>query len=121
MRLATPPLWLCIANWFRSEPGAGAAARKAGLSFARRLLEVNANRVGGGFDERNTESRRGVEGGPRGTLRETVVAAEKAAVRTREVQRQRSAAVERAVVLIDRRLEQLARLSRAWEIEAGAD
>ncbi len=101
MTLTTPPLWLWIADWFRSERSARTSARAAGLSFARRLLEVNANRVVGDFDERITESRRSVEGALGRTLREIVTTAEGAAQRASEVRKRGAAAVEAAVQAID--------------------
>lgn len=111
VRLTTPPLWLWIADWFRSEQGAQAAARKAGLSFAKRLLEMNAKRVVVDFDERIRESRRTVEGALRRTLQETVATAERAAAKARAVQQQGTLAVERALLTLDAQAKRLAELS----------
>lgn len=107
MTLTTPPLWLWIADWFRTERSARTSARAAGRSFAKRLLEVNANRVVGDFDERITESRRSVEGALGRTLREIVTTAEGAAQRASEVRKRGAAAVEAAVQAIDGQLARL--------------
>ena len=116
MTLTTPPLWLWLADWFRSEHGARRAARAAGLAFARRLLEVNANRVVGDFDERITESRRSVEGALGRTLREIVTTAEGAAQRASEVRKQGAAAVETELAALDRRLAVLGALLKRGEL-----
>ncbi len=113
MTLGTPLLWLWIADWFRSGASARAAAREAGFAFAKQLLEVNANRVVADFDERITESRRGVEGTLRRTLQETVATAENAAARAREVRQRGAAAVERALLTLDAQTQRLAELSHA--------
>lgn len=110
MTLTTPPLWLWIADWFRTEDGARRAARAAAVAFATRLLEVNANRVVGDFDERITESRRGVEGALRRRLREVVETAEKAARRAKDLHRVGSQAVEIELAALDRRLGKLGAL-----------
>jgi hypothetical protein len=110
MTLTTPPLWLWLADWFRSEDGARRAARVAALAFAKRLLEVNANRVVGDFDERITESRRSVEGALRRRLQEVVGAAEGAALRASDLRRSGSDAVEAELAALDRRLAKLGAL-----------
>lgn len=110
MTLTTPPLWLWIADWFRTERSARTSARVAGLGFAKRLLEVNANRVVGDFDECITESRRSVEGALGRTLREIVTTAEGAAQRASEVRKQGTAAVETELAALDRRLANLGAL-----------
>lgn len=110
MTLTTPPLWLWIADWFRSEDGARRAARAAALAFAKRLLEVDANRVVGDFDERITESRRSIEGALRRRLREVVETAEVAARRAAELRRSGSDAVETELAALDRRIAALGAL-----------
>ena len=111
MTLTTPPLWLWLADWFRSDDGARRAARVAGLAFAKRLLEVNANRVVGDFDERITESRRSVEGALRRRLNEVIETAEMAARRASELKRAGAEAVELELQQIDRRRSALASLA----------
>lgn len=117
MRLTTPPLWLWMVDWFRSEDGTRRAARGAGLAFAQRLLDANANRVTGDFAERITESRRSVEGALRRRLQEVVDAAEAGARRASELRRAGADAVASELVAIDRRLAALV----ALRVEGGRD
>lgn len=110
MTLATPPVWLWLTDWFRSAPGAQSSALRAGLGFAARLLEVNANRVVGDLDERMIESRRSVEGALRRRLQEVVTTAERAARRANEVRDRGAAAIGAEVNAIEARLGRLARI-----------
>lgn len=110
MTLTAPPLWQWFTDWFRTQDGARRAARAAAVAFAERLLEVNANRVAGDFDERITESRRSVEGALRRRLHEVVDAAEGAARRAHELRHLGSDAVETELAVLDRRLAVLGAL-----------
>lgn len=112
MTMMTPPLWRWISDWFRTERSSLESARRAASEFAKRLLEVNASRVVGDFAERIIESRRGVEGALRRTLREIVTTAERAAQRASDVRQRGATAVEAEVKAIDARLARLDSLMR---------
>lgn len=111
MTLTTPPLWLWLADGLRSEAGARRVAREAAVAFAQRLLEVNANRVIGDFDERITESRRSVEGALRRRLHEVVETAEAAGRRASELRRAGAEAVASELQTIDQQSSRLEALS----------
>ncbi len=103
-RSVTPlahPLLTWLVDVFLSATAARKAAQRDGLEFARQLLEVNANRVLGDFNDRIVESRRSVESALRRTLTEVVSVAESAAGRAAEVRRQGEQAVKDAVAQLD--------------------
>jgi hypothetical protein len=103
-RSVTPlahPLLTWLMDVLLSATAARKAAQRDGLEFARQLLEVNANRVLGDFNDRIVESRRSVESACRRTLTEVVSVAESAAGRAAEVRRQGEQAVKDAVARLD--------------------
>ncbi len=103
-RSVTPlahPLLTWLMDVFLSATAARKAAQRDGLEFARQLLEVNANRVLGDFNDRIVESRRSVESALRRTLTEVVSVAESAARRAAEIRHQGEQAVKDAVARLD--------------------
>jgi polyhydroxyalkanoate synthesis regulator phasin len=112
MTHTTPPLWQWFADWFRSEFSMQAASSRAGRAFTKRLLEANANRVLGDFDERMIESRRSVESALHRTLQEIVSTAERAAQRASVIQQRGAAAVQAEVTALEDRLRRLSSLAQ---------
>ena len=104
MQLTVPSLWTWLVDCFRNAELARKAARLAGREYTEQLLEKNANRVLGDFDERVVESRRSVESALQRTLEEVVSTAEKAAERARAVQAQGKNAVQAAIDDINGRI-----------------
>lgn len=104
MQLTTPPFWISLVDCFRRVESARRAARLAGREYSELLLEKNANRVLGDFDERVVESRRSVESALKRTLEEVVSTAERAAERARTVQAQGKNAIKAAIDDVNSRL-----------------
>jgi GTP-binding protein EngB required for normal cell division len=119
MARTTPPAWRWLADWFLPAAQMRAAVRAAGLSFAARLLEANGNRVVGDFDERITESRRGVESALRRRLLEVVGTAEAAAQRAAALRQQGAEAVSAEVHRLEGQLARLASLAPASSPASG--
>jgi hypothetical protein len=107
MALTTPSPWRWVADWLTPRARLEASVREAALGFARRLLEANANRVVGDFDERITESRRSIEAALHRRLDEVVRLAEEAAARAAEVRSLGERAVAAELAAIDDRLRRL--------------
>ena len=112
---ASPSLWTSLADRLRRESTRRRSIRAAAVEFARRLLEANGNRVIDDFYERMIESRRGVEGALRRTLREIVGCAESAAVRANTIRQDGAQAIQAELHRINGQIARLSAISSKME------
>lgn len=86
-----------VASWVRS----GARSRKAIQDYLRVLLDLNSVRVVNDFDERVTESRRGLEAEVSVLIHKRLDAAQRGLERARAVRNARAGALEAEIQRID--------------------